>query len=95
MKTIAGTLVMIGLALALGVAGASAGAANCAGVPVTLAQARACQQPARDVAPVVRVDSGFDWGSAAIGAAAGAALLLGLGSSAVLLRRGRTSPAGM
>lgn len=51
-----------------------------AGTSVACAQTRACQP-----APVVRVAaSGFDWSSAAIGAAATAAVVLG--SSAVLVR---------
>ena len=65
-------------------------------IPVSLVEARACGHPTqvRDVSrPVVRVaDPGFDWTSAAIGAGVGAGLLLAAGSSAALLRRGRTGP---
>jgi hypothetical protein len=88
MKRTVACIAVVVAALALGAAGARAGKAGCAGIPVTVAQAFACQPPPRHARPVVRpAAGGFDWGSAAIGAAAAAAVLLAVGSTAALLRR--------
>jgi hypothetical protein len=93
MKRIATWLAMLTTALAFGAGGARAGGPGCTGIPVTVAQAFACQPQARHTQPAVRVsDAGFDWTSAVIGAAAAAAVLLALGSTAALLRREPTTP---
>jgi len=93
MKTTATWLVVLAVALALGVQGARAAKPGCAGIPVTVAQAYACQPQPRHAQPTVRTpDAGFDWTSAVIGAAAAAAVLLALGSTAALLRREPTTP---
>ena len=59
-------------------------------MPVTMAQAQACApHPQRPV--VVRVDGGFDWGSAGIGVAAGAALSALVAGSTTVARRRRVA----
>jgi len=85
-------LVALTLALALGVHGARAGKTGCVGIPVTVAQAFACQPEAHAQPTVTATDAGFDWTSAAIGAAVAAAVMLALAATAALLRREQTMP---
>ena len=82
------TKVLRSLALAATVSALAAPAASALPAELTQSPANGQEDPATPVRVVtVHTDSGFDWGDAGIGAAAGLSLMLVGAGSAIVVRR--------